>query len=112
MSPDGTRIAWIKVREGPVHILSLRGQPSQEIKVKGWSNLVDVEWAANGKALLITNGVQGGSVMLHVDLQGNAPVLWQQHGGKATWGRPSPDGRHLAMLGWTVDGNLWMMENF
>ena len=112
MSPDGTRIAWIKVREGPVHILSLRGQPSQEIKVKGWSNLVDVEWAANGKALLITNGVQGGSVMLNVDLQGNAHVLWQQHGGKATWGRPSPDGRHLAMLGWTVDGNLWMMENF
>jgi DNA-binding winged helix-turn-helix (wHTH) protein/Tol biopolymer transport system component len=112
ISPDGTRIAWLKVREGPVHILSLRGQPSQEIKVKGWSNLVDVEWAANGKALLIANGVQEGSVLLHVDLQGNAHVLWQQHGGKATYGRPSPDGRHLAMLRWTVDGNLWMMENF
>ena len=112
VSPDGTRILWAKGRKGPVHILSLRGQPPQEITVKGWSNLGDIGWAADGKALLISNGVQGGSVLLHVDLQGNAHVLWQQHGGKWTWGRQSPDSRHLAMLGWTVDSNLWMMENF
>ena len=112
LSPDGTRIAYEKGREGPVHILSLRGQPPQEIKVKGWSNLGDLEWAATGKALLISNGVQGGVVLLYVDLQGNAHVLWKQHGGTATYGRPSPDGRHLALMGWTVDSNLWMMENF
>ncbi len=111
VSPDGTRILWANEQEGPVHILSLSGKP-QEIKVKGWSNFGDIGWAANGKALLISNGVQGGSVLLHVDLQGNAHMLWQQHGGKGTWGRQSPDGRHLAMLGWAVDSNLWMMENF
>jgi len=114
ISPDGTRILWAKFNgEVPsVHILSLRGQPPLEFNVKGWSKLEDIEWAANGKALFISHGVPGGSVLLQVDLQGNAHVLWQQHGGKFTYGRPSPDGRHLAMLGWAVDSNLWMMENF
>jgi Tol biopolymer transport system component/DNA-binding winged helix-turn-helix (wHTH) protein len=112
VSPDGTRILWANEQEGPIHILSLSGQPPQEIKVKGWSDFGDIGWASNGKALLISNGVQGGSVLLHVDLQGNAHVLWQQLGIKGTWGRQSPDGRHLAMLGWAVDSNLWMMENF
>jgi hypothetical protein len=33
-------------------------------------------------------------------------------GGTGTYGVPSPDGRHLAMQKMTVEGNLWMMENF
>ena len=28
------------------------------------------------------------------------------------WGAPSPDGRHLAILGGTQDSNVWMLENF
>ena len=111
LSPDGARLAYAR-REGPVHILSLRGEPPQEINVKGWSNLVDLDWAANGKALFISYGVNGGTALLNVDLQGNANVLWQEHGGPWANGRPSPDGRHLAMLGSTLNGNLWMMENF
>jgi hypothetical protein len=53
-----------------------------------------------------------GSVLLGVNLRGNARVLWQQTGGGGTYGVPSPDGRHLAMWGWTVETNMWMMENF
>jgi hypothetical protein len=49
---------------------------------------------------------------LSVDLQGNARVLWDQAGGVGTYGLPSPDGHHLAMLGWTVNSNMWMLENF
>jgi len=47
-----------------------------------------------------------------MDLQGNARFLWEQRGGFGTYGVPSPDGRHLAMRGWYVEANLWMMENF
>jgi serine/threonine protein kinase/dipeptidyl aminopeptidase/acylaminoacyl peptidase len=112
LSPDGTRIAYATSHEGPVHILSLRGEPSQEIKVRGWSNLQDIEWAG-AKALLISNDVQGGYVLLHVDMQGNARVLWQQQGGFASFiGQLSPDGRHLAFNGYSTNGNIWMMENF
>jgi serine/threonine protein kinase len=113
LSPDGTRIAYANNYEGPVHILSLRGEPSQEIRVRGWNNLRDIEWA-DANSLLISNHVQGGAVLLRVNMQGNAHVLWQQQGGFAGGliGRPSPDGRHLAFNGFTTTSNIWMMENF
>lgn len=38
--------------------------------------------------------------------------MWDQKGGLVTWGDHSPDGRHLAILGYTVDSNVWMIENF
>jgi hypothetical protein len=80
--------------------------------VRGWSNLQDIEWA-DARALLVSNGVQGGAVLLHVDMQGNVRVLWQQQGGFAGFiGTLSPDGRHLAFTGHTVNNNIWMMENF
>jgi len=111
LSLDGTRIA-VQVPEGRVHILSLLGQPPQEVAVKGW-NIVDaVRWTADGKGLFVSSPLQRGSVLLHVDLQGNAQVLWKQEGGTVTHGVPSPDGRRLAFEGWTQNSNIWMMENF
>jgi hypothetical protein len=115
LSPDGTRIAYANNHEGPVHILSLRGEPSQEIRVKGWSNLQDIEWAG-AEALLISNRVRtldALDVLLHVDMQGNARVLWQQQGGFGGYiGQLSPDGRHLTFNGFGMNSNIWMMENF
>jgi hypothetical protein len=53
-----------------------------------------------------------GTTLLRVDLQGQVLVLWKPEGGRATYAVPSPDGRHVALLGWTLDSNIWMMENF
>jgi hypothetical protein len=34
------------------------------------------------------------------------------HGrGMRTYGIPSPDGQHLAFLGWTVNRNAWVVDN-
>jgi eukaryotic-like serine/threonine-protein kinase len=113
LSPDGNRLAYTTGHEGLIHILSLRGQPLQEIRVKGgWTRFEDMEWAADCQGLFVAHSIQGGAALLYVDLQGNAHVLWQQHGGTGTYGFPSPDGRHLAFLGWTIEANVWMMENF
>ena len=113
LSADGTRLAFTTGHEARIHILSLDGQPVQEIKVKGgWARFEDMEWAADSKGLFVANSMPGGAALLYVDLQGNAHVLWQQRGGTGTYAFPSPDGRHLAFLGWTVEGNVWMMENF
>ena len=113
LSPDGTRVAATRTPTGPIYILSLRGQPTQQIQVKGWSNLENVKWAAHGNSLLVAAGRRGRKTVLHVDFQGNAQALWENAGASGeTIGMTSPDGRHLAMQGWTQDGNMWMLENF
>jgi len=50
--------------------------------------------------------------LLHVDLSGNAQVLWEHKGAGDIWGVPSPDGRYLAILGEVNNSNVWMFEGF
>lgn len=112
LSPDGSRIAILKKGEGRILVLSLHGQAPQEIVVKGWDNLTNAFWTADGKGLFVSSLKERGSVLLSMDLRGNARILWEHTGGVGTYGSPSPDGRHLAMLGWTLNSNMWMLENF
>jgi hypothetical protein len=82
--------------------------PEAELRVKRWSNLRSLNWAADGNSLFVGTG--GDGTILHVDLRGNATVLQKNaflFGVKA-----SPDGRHLAIPEYTKDHNLWMLENF
>jgi len=113
LSLDGTRIAATRNQAGPIYILSLRGQSLQEIMVKGWSNLQEFTWAADGKGLYVPANVPGGDVLLYVNLQGNARVLWRNPGASGeTLAHPSPDGRHLAIQTLVASGNMWIMEDF
>jgi hypothetical protein len=112
LSPDGNFIAILKTSEAKISLLSIVGLPRKELPVKGWESLDAVNWTSNGKGFLVSSRNQNASVLLHVDLLGNSHVLWKQEGGLFTFGTPSPDGRHLAMLGWTLNNNMWMMENF
>jgi Tol biopolymer transport system component len=112
LSNDGTHIAAITSPKGPIHILSLRGQPPSIIRAERLNTIQALSWAANEKGLYVANGVHEESVLLYVDLEGNARTLWQNHGNNPAIGVPSPDGRHLAILGSTMNSNMWMMENF
>jgi serine/threonine protein kinase len=112
ISPDGTRLAVKQGGEGPIQILSLRGLPARVIQPKGLNLRGDYSWAADGRGLYASSSVKGRTALLYVDLQGDAHVVWENYGTNFTWGIPSPDGRHLAILGWVQSSNLWMMENF
>jgi len=113
LSPDGSRLAIVKYRGGQIQILPLDGRPPQEITVKGWDTLTTVSWAADGQGLFASSFAdRGDPVVLSVNLQGGARLLWEHRGGIDTYAVPSPDGHHLAMRAWNVEGNLWMMENF
>jgi serine/threonine protein kinase len=112
LSPDGTRICIIKNAQAPIEILSLRGHATEVIHLKGWNNLESLVWAPDGKGFFISNGVHGGAAFLHVDLQGNAQILWTNQGSALTQAWPSPDGRHLAIQDTRIEGNIWTLENF
>jgi eukaryotic-like serine/threonine-protein kinase len=112
LSPDGTRIALLKHRDGTVDILSLNGYATRQVNSKEVSTLSSVVWTSDGKGLFVSSHKARGADMLHMDLQGNTRLLWEHPGGVDIYGVPSPDARHLAMRGWNVEGNMWMMENF
>ena len=117
LSLDGTRIAVHKSREGAIQILALAGQAPLEITAKGSTSLETLNWAADGRGLFAASRTQESSVLLYVDLRGNTHTVWEQQGtlgneSAGTSGIPSPDGRHLAIMNFTLSGNMWAMENF
>jgi len=113
LSPDGAHLAVIGNPASTVQILSLRGELMREIRIRGWSNLVEVGWTADGRGLFVTSvTAAGGAVLLHVNAQGEAQILRENPGGDYSAGVPSPDGRHLAFVGTADNKNMWMMEKF
>jgi len=113
LSPNGRDLAVIQNQANSVQILSLRGGLKREMRVKGWSNLSEVKWTADGKGIFVISVTRtGGAVLLHLDAQGEAHILRENPGGDYSRGVPSPDGRHLAFVSTADNKNMWMMENF
>jgi DNA-binding winged helix-turn-helix (wHTH) protein/Tol biopolymer transport system component len=120
VSPDGSRIAMTGASpRGEIEIRSLTGQIQTTIEVNGFPNMRTIDWAADGKTLLVSHpGLIGcpsgpiGATLLRVDLQGRARPLWQTRGGRYTWAIASPDGKYLALRGPSTERNAWMVENF
>jgi len=111
LSPDATRIAIMRPNTGNIDLLNLKTQALQHIIVKHWNNLVSMDWAADSKGFFMTS-LQPGAVLLHIDLRGNAHVLWEPMGERSVWALHSPDGKHVAMPFFYDNVNVWMMENF
>lgn len=124
LSPEGRRVAILKYAKGSIDILRLDGHVPQKIVVSDWSSLLSLNWTSDGEGFFATGQTEKGSVVLRLDLRGNARVLWQLNGSTSPWNRPfagvtsaplaipSPDGRHLAIYDWKLSANMWVMENF
>jgi hypothetical protein len=111
ISPDGKRLAVAPGPEGPIQIRSLLSHSSQVIHAKGVAKMLSLSWSADGKGFFVTNVTTTGGEILHVDLQGNAKVLWKCNSDRC-FGGQSPDGRHIAIYDWKLSANMWMMQNF
>ena len=82
------------------------------ITTKGYSDLMDFNWATDSQSMFVSALEPGGATLLHVALNGDAQTIWQQPHSTHTWGFPSPDGRHLAILGTSSEANVWIISNF
>jgi Tol biopolymer transport system component len=114
LSPDGSRIAMLyPARGNRIRLLPLdRGEP-RDLIVEGWSTLDwGPYWAPDGKGFYVSTQSARGATVLYIDLKAHATPIWEQSGGSWTWAIPSPDGRRLALMGNSVDSNVWMMEGF
>lgn len=116
LSPSGGQMALVKARvnEGRIRLIPLDGGAERAIVVKDWIDLNSLDWAPDGKSLYVTSQSPNGPILLSVDLQGSARVLWKQKGSYDTWSWtiPAPDGKHLAILSEAVNSNAWLLEGF
>lgn len=80
--------------------------------MKGYVNLTSLDWAPDSRSVFVGTWGHGSAALLRIDLTGNAQPLWQQAGPGQVWGIPSPDGRHVAIGGSSVEANVWMIDNF
>jgi serine/threonine protein kinase len=113
VSPDGTRIASTASSDAPIRVASLRGQLTQEIRLKLQNPLLGFVWSPDSKSFFGVEDAREDRILLRADLKGNIHRLWAYEGGTGeTQAFPSPDGRHVAVEHWTTSGNIWTISNF
>ena len=109
VSPDGTRIAFVRGINGAtsdIHVVSMSGGAPTRIT---WDNqdLVGVDWSADGKSLFYATDRAGGYTIWRVGIDGGEPQLVV--GGAAKLKHPSvarSSGR-LTYESWSYEINLW-----
>ncbi len=112
LSPDGSQIGIVKGHGNQILLVPLGGGPTRTMTPKGHSDLIDLSWANDSQSMFVSTLEPGGANLLHVDLNGDTQLVWQQSQATGTWGFPSPDGRHLAILGASSEANVWTIDNF
>jgi serine/threonine protein kinase len=112
LSPDGSRIGIVKRHGNQIRLVPLGGGQTRTIMTKGYSDLLDLNWAMDSQSMFVSTLEPDGATVLHVDLNGDARRVWHQPQAVFTWGLPSPDGRHLAILGSNSEANVWMIGDF
>jgi len=112
VSPDGSTVAhgvW-SWGGGDTITLTQPGKSKQVLAIKGYRNVVDIAWAADGRSLLaITATIRGGQ-LLRVMLDGTARLLQTFESQVLANPRPSPDGRSILLGVAQSNSNAWVIE--
>ncbi len=112
VSPDGK---WLAGKPSGTKITLrafLTGAVVREIPVRSAARLTSLDFAPDGKGFFSGDVTATETRLLYIDLSGRATVLWRQAGSFVMWAIPSPGGRNLAMLMYTIDSNVYTVDNF
>ena len=120
LSPDGSSVAFLRseAQDGDlrIQIRSLAGGASRELDIGKRAPPLAIRWSGDGKGWYVTTwstSVGPGAnarILLKVDPTGKSQQPIQ--GSRWSDPIPSPDGRHVAMMGSVLTSNVWMLENF
>jgi serine/threonine protein kinase/Tol biopolymer transport system component len=89
------------------------GAVVQEVPVRGVTMMTGFDFAPDGKGFFVGDRSLTEARELYIDLAGNSSILWRQPGIDSwIWGTPSPDGKYLALMMFTDDSNVYMIDKF
>jgi hypothetical protein len=112
LSQDGKTIAVHGHRSNHFELISTKTARRSSLNVKDWAVQDLISWSANGDGLFVpvTRGLD--SLILYVELNGNAHVVSRETGDSLSIAAPSPDSRLLALMRWRFARNVWLIDNF
>jgi DNA-binding winged helix-turn-helix (wHTH) protein/Tol biopolymer transport system component len=113
LSPDGSQRAIIPFSPtGTIRLRSTSSGKTRDLLVKGWNGLMNIDWSADGKSLLVAwHNHEWDSGLLKVALDGKVSLLLRSSN-FIGFAIPSPDGRFLAIAEASGTKNVWQIENF
>jgi Tol biopolymer transport system component len=114
LSPDGAQMALLRKEWTgcQVQLFRVGKDEKRTLQVKGAVNCNSLDWASDSRSMFIGSSRGNGSSLMRLGTDGTVQSLWFQPQLSSTWGIPSPDGRHIAMLGDSSDANVWVIDNF
>ena len=105
LSPDARRISML-VKNNRIRLYRLDGSVEREIVVRGANYLASANWASDGSGFYCGNNQGAQFETLRVEHDGTSRVIWKESG---VWAKPSPDGKHLALMGFSRESNAWLL---
>jgi serine/threonine protein kinase/Tol biopolymer transport system component len=112
LSPDGTQIGIVKKHGNQIRLVPLSGGPTRTIRINNYPDLMEFFWAIDSQSVFVSTVTPGGAILLHVSLSGEVQPMWHRPQSYHTWGFPSPDGHHLAIMDSNSESNVWIINNF
>jgi Tol biopolymer transport system component len=114
LSGDGSQRAIVpdSPKNGTILLRSTLTGETRELAVKGWNELDSIVWSVDGKSLLVSWHHESDTALLNVALDGKVSVLLHSSNPEILGAIPSPDGRSLAIAGFSTTRNVWQIENF
>lgn len=121
LSPNGKFLVMRKTQDPyqtpEMRIFDLTRGTVRDVAVPGVGLMMGMDWAVDSQSIWLSaymgRGAFGSrSALLKVDLNGKARVLMEKQNFDLWTAVPSPDGKHLALLGHTHSCNMSLLEGF